>query len=152
VLHEAATGVLFTGDHVLPSISPSIGFELGEWDLPLGRYLDSLTLLLARPDATMLPAHGHPGGSVHARVRELLAHHDARLAATRAAVARGCRTGLEVAAHLPWTRHERPFETLDPFNQLIAVCETMAHLDVLVERGVLAVRAVEAGAQAFTAG
>lgn len=135
VFHDPAAGVLFTGDHVLPTISPSIGFELGEWDLPLGRYLDSLALLLDRPDATMLPAHGHPGGSVHARVRQLLAHHDARLAATRSHVMAGAHTGLAVATGLPWTRRDRPFDTLDPFNQMIAVCETMAHLDLLVERG-----------------
>jgi glyoxylase-like metal-dependent hydrolase (beta-lactamase superfamily II) len=137
VLHDPGAGLLFTGDHVLPTISPSIGFELGDWDLPLGRYLDSLALLLDRPDAVMLPAHGHPGGSVHARVRELLAHHDVRLEATRARVAAGDRTGLEVAGGLTWTRRERPFDHLDPFNRMIAVCETIAHLDLLVERGAL---------------
>ncbi len=135
VFRDLASGHLFTGDHVLPTISPSIGFELGEWDLPLGRYLDSLSLLLAQPDATMLPAHGHPGGSVHQRVRELLAHHDRRLTHTLERVAGGAATGLQVAAALPWTRRDRTFASLDTFNQMIAVCETMAHLDVLVERG-----------------
>ena len=134
VFHDHAAGHLFTGDHVLPTISPSIGFELGEWELPLGHYLESLASLLRRPDATMLPAHGHPGGSVHERVRELLAHHDRRLDATHGLL-RSPRTGLEVARGLTWTRRERPFEDLDPFNRMIAVCETMAHLDVLVERG-----------------
>lgn len=135
VFRDVATGHLFTGDHVLPSISPSIGFELGEWDLPLGSYLDSLALLLDEPDATMLPAHGHPGGSVQARVRELVAHHNRRLAHTRQHVVGHAVTGLQVAQRLTWTRRERRFETLDPFNQMIAVCETMAHLDVLVDRG-----------------
>lgn len=135
VFRDLATGHLFTGDHVLPTISPSIGFELGEWDLPLGRYLDSLELLLHQPDATMLPAHGHPGGSVHRRVRELLAHHDERLAQTSKHVADSAATGLQVAEALTWTRRERTFASLDPFNQMIAVCETMAHLDVLVDRG-----------------
>lgn len=135
VFRDLTTAHLFTGDHVLPTITPSIGFELGEWDLPLGRYLDSLELLLQQQDATILPAHGHPGGSVHARVRELLAHHDRRLGLTLAQVAGGGSTGLQVASALTWTRRERLFETLDPFNQMIAVCETIAHLDVLVDRG-----------------
>jgi glyoxylase-like metal-dependent hydrolase (beta-lactamase superfamily II) len=134
VFHDRAAEHMFTGDHVLPTISPSIGFELGDWELPLGRYLESLAALLRRPDAMMLPAHGHPGGSVHQRVHELLAHHDHRLDATRALLSVPT-TGLEVAQGLTWTRRERAFAELDAFNRMIAVCETMAHLDVLVERG-----------------
>lgn len=139
VFHDRTAGLLFSGDHVLPTITPSIGFELGEWDLPLGRYLESLRLLLGRPDATLLPAHGAPGGSVHARVRELLLHHDSRLLATSSQVAAGGSSGFEVACALTWTRRNRSFEELDPFNQMIAVCETVAHLDVLVEDAVIEV-------------
>lgn len=140
VFSDDRLGVTFTGDHVLPRISPSIGFELGGWDNPLGDYLASLEAMLGRPDSEMLPAHGAVGGSVHGRTRELLAHHDERLAATRARVAaRQGATGLEVAEGLPWTRRERSFASLDGFNRMIATCETMAHLDVLVARGSLAV-------------
>jgi glyoxylase-like metal-dependent hydrolase (beta-lactamase superfamily II) len=151
VFDDEALGVTFTGDHVLPRISPSIGFELGGWDDPLGDYLTSLEAMLDRPDTLMLPAHGAVGGSVHARVRELLAHHEERLDATRGQVfARPGATGLEVAAGLPWTRRERTFASLDGFNQMIATCETMAHLDVLVARGVVAVDEFSAqGVQRF---
>jgi glyoxylase-like metal-dependent hydrolase (beta-lactamase superfamily II) len=149
VFHDRAAGHMFTGDHVLPTISPSIGFELGDWELPLGRYLESLAALLLVPDATMLPAHGHAGGSVHERVRELLVHHDRRLDATCALLS-GPRTGLQVAQGLTWTRRERPFADLDPFNRMIAVCETMAHLDVLVERGAAQV-SYDAGVARFLA-
>jgi glyoxylase-like metal-dependent hydrolase (beta-lactamase superfamily II) len=136
VFHDVEGGLLFTGDHVLPTITPSIGFELGEWELPLGRYLDSLRLLLDRPDAWLLPAHGDVADSVHKRVEQLLAHHDRRLGQTATALwSGGPSTGIEVAARLTWTRRERPFETLDDFNQMIAVCETMAHLDLLVATG-----------------
>ena len=139
VLHELAAEVMFTGDHVLPTITPSIGFELGDWELPLGQYLGSLELLLDRPDALMLPAHGAPGGSVHDRVRVLLAHHETRFDQTMSAVAMlGACTGAQVAASLGWTRRSRSLADLDTFNQMIAVCETMAHLDVLVERGAVA--------------
>lgn len=141
VLHDRDAGLLFSGDHVLPGITPSIGFELGEWELPLGRYLDSLTLLLARPDAQLMPAHGHHGGSVHDRVRALLAHHERRLHDVADAVRAhdGPAAGFDVARRLRWTRRGLPFAGLDDFNKMIAVCETLAHLDVLVERGVLAV-------------
>jgi glyoxylase-like metal-dependent hydrolase (beta-lactamase superfamily II) len=136
VFHDVEGGLVFTGDHVLPGITPSIGFELGEWELPLGRYLDSLRLLLDRPDAWLLPAHGDVADSVHKRVEELLTHHDRRLDQTTTALSSDePSTGLEVAARLTWTRRERPFETLDDFNQMIAVCEALAHLDLLVSTG-----------------
>ena len=42
-----------------------------------------------------------------------------------------------------WTRHECRFDDLDPFNQMLATTETMAHLDVLVARGWLSVTVVD---------
>jgi hypothetical protein len=74
-------------------------------------------------------------GSTHARVGELLAHHDRRLADTLDALGDGGRTGYEVARRLTWTRRGTAFTDLDDFNQMLAVSETVAHLDVLVARG-----------------
>ena len=141
VFHDLKNGLVFSGDHVLPTITPSIGFELGEWDLPLGHYLDSLDLLLERPDARLLPAHGDPTSSIHSRVSDLLEHHRLRLADTGEAVsaASGPVTALYVAERLGWTRRNRHFTELNDFNRMIATCETIAHLDLLVARGTLAV-------------
>ncbi|GGK91025.1 MBL fold metallo-hydrolase [Nocardia jinanensis] len=138
VFHDPARRLLFTGDHLLPTITPSIGFELGVWELPLANFLHSLEMLRDNDDQTMLPAHGPDGGSVGRRARELLDHHDRRFGQIRAAVTElaPC-TGLEVARALSWTRRERPFSTLDTFNQMVATCETMAHLDVLAARNTI---------------
>jgi hypothetical protein len=73
--------------------------------------------------------------STHARVDELLAHHDVRLAHCLEAVRSGCGTAVEVAGELTWTRHERRFAELDVFNGALAALETMAHLELLVARG-----------------
>jgi glyoxylase-like metal-dependent hydrolase (beta-lactamase superfamily II) len=136
VFHDLDARLLFAGDHLLPTISPSIGFELGEWGLPLGDYLWSLGLVLERPDAELLPAHGAPGGSAHARATELIEHHETRLAETVHAVDRlGSATAAQVARLLTWTRRRRAYADLDDFNRMIATCETIAHLDVLVARG-----------------
>jgi glyoxylase-like metal-dependent hydrolase (beta-lactamase superfamily II) len=137
VFHDHRDRLVFTGDHVLPSITPSIGFELGAWELPLQHYLSSLRLLLERPDGRLLPAHGHPTDSVHQRVQELLAHHAARFDQSEHALQSldAPATAHEVAAALRWTRREQRLNQLDRFNQMMAVCETLAHLDVMVEDG-----------------
>jgi glyoxylase-like metal-dependent hydrolase (beta-lactamase superfamily II) len=128
---------LFAGDHVLPTITPSIGFEAEPTALPLGDFLWSLERVRALPDARLLPAHGPVATSSHSRVDALLRHHDQRLAHCRAAVTGVGQTALEVAATLPWTRHERNLAEMDDFNAGLAVLETRSHLDVLVHRGQL---------------
>ena len=137
VFHAADRRLLFAGDHVLPHITPSIGFEPARPPFPLRDYLTSLERVLTLPDAALLPAHGPAGGSTHARVHALLAHHEVRLADTRAAVAAGAGVALDVARALRWTRRERAYDALHLFDRMLAVLETAAHLDVLVLRGEL---------------
>ncbi|MBP2326065.1 glyoxylase-like metal-dependent hydrolase (beta-lactamase superfamily II) [Kibdelosporangium banguiense] len=135
VFLDRTRGLLFSGDHVLPHITPSIGFELGEPGLPLGDYLESLHLITTFPDTRLLPAHGQTTPSAHTRVTELLAHHDTRLAEAEATLSPNPVDAHTVATHLPWTRRAVKFENLNDFNQMLAINETMAHLDVLVARG-----------------
>ena len=135
VFRDEAAGLLFAGDHVLPHITPSIGFEPAPAVSPLADYLQSLRLVRQLPDTALLPAHGPVTGSVHTRIDELLAHHAIRLDASQQAVERGSTTAYEVARQLTWTRRERALDDLDPFNQMLAVMETAAHLDVLVMQG-----------------
>jgi glyoxylase-like metal-dependent hydrolase (beta-lactamase superfamily II) len=138
VFVDDQAGVLFSGDHVLPHITPSIGFEQLPVESALADYLASLALVRAMPDHRMLPAHGPVRPTTHDRIDELLAHHEHRLRQSADAVAAGHTTAYEVARALPWTRRERAFDDLDVFNQMLAVNETAAHLDVLVRRGELA--------------
>lgn len=137
VFIDAESSLLFAGDHVLPHITPSIGFEAARAELPLRDYLDSLRLVRRYPDMRLLPAHGPVTHSVHGRVDELLAHHERRLKLTLEAAESGASTAFEVAQRLRWTRRERHFDSLDVFNQMLAIGETAAHLDLLVVRGLL---------------
>jgi hypothetical protein len=54
-----------------------------------------------------------------------------------------------VAGAITWTRRERTLSELDPFNEMLATLETMAHLEVLVERG-RATRTEEDGVAHYT--
>ena len=138
VFHDEAAAVLFAGDHVLPHITPSIGFQPAITRLALDQYLGSLRLMLTLPDARLLPAHGPVQASTHARVRQLLEHHETRLAQTLEAASGSPVTAFQVAGVLPWTRGQRQLADLDPMNRLLATGETAAHLEVLVIRGQLA--------------
>ncbi len=134
--HDA--GLLFSGDHLLPHITPSIGFETIPSGSALTDYLASLTLVRGLPDLAMLPAHGPSRPSMHARIDELLQHHESRLEQMLTAVQAGASTAFEVARAVPWTRRGVDFRTLDVLNRMLAVNETVAHLDELGRRELLA--------------
>jgi glyoxylase-like metal-dependent hydrolase (beta-lactamase superfamily II) len=135
VFADHAAGLLFAGDHVLPTITPSIGFEPALPDQPLGDFLGSLTKVRGLPDLRLLPAHGPVADSTHHRIDQLLTHHDHRLSLCWAAVGPAGSTAYDVARELPWTRHEHALDSLDPFNAALATMETRAHLELLVARG-----------------
>jgi hypothetical protein len=140
---DASAGVLFAGDHVLPHITPSIGFEPIRTTSPLRDYLASLALMREMPDILLLPAHGPATISVHERVDQLLHHHAQRLDLTLEAVSRGASTADDVAHQLVWTSRGTRFSDMNPFNSMLAVLETAAHLEVLVERDLVKVTDID---------
>jgi glyoxylase-like metal-dependent hydrolase (beta-lactamase superfamily II) len=149
VFHDEKGAMLFAGDHVLPHITPSIGFQPAITQLALRDYLGSLRLMLTLPDSRLLPAHGPVCDSTHERVNELLDHHETRLAQTLEAASGGPVTAYQAASAIPWTRRQRKFADLEPMNQLLAIGETAAHLEVLVLRGELARHTSPEGVVAF---
>ncbi len=135
VFADRAAGLLFAGDHVLPTITPSIGFEPAYVQQPLRDFLGSLAKVRALPDLRLLPAHGPVAESSHARIDELVTFHDVRLAKSLDAVLGGAGTAWEVAKELPWTRRQRKATELNPFDAVLAAFETLAHLELLAARG-----------------
>ena len=109
-------GILFAGDHVLPHITPSIGFEPS----PGAPRSATTWARSGRPHAARRPPVAGPrprAPAVHDRVDELLEHHEERLNASSAALTAGATTGHEVARILTWTRRGRAFDDLDVFNR-----------------------------------
>jgi glyoxylase-like metal-dependent hydrolase (beta-lactamase superfamily II) len=149
VFADSQAGLLFAGDHVLPHITPSISLEAAPRELPLHDYIQSLLLVRGMPDMTLLPAHGPVAPSVHARVDELLDHHDARLGAMLAVLADGPFTAYEVAQAVTWTTRNKTYGELDLMNRMLAVGETLSHLDVLVARGLAVADRDESGVMRF---
>lgn len=84
-LHDPEEGVLLSGDHVLPTITPHIS-GIGTGPDPLAAFLASLDHVAALEGVgRVLPAHGHPFDDLPGRVEEIKEHHRARLEKLRRA-------------------------------------------------------------------
>lgn len=129
-LYQESTGVLLSGDQVLPVISSNISLHPGNRDAdPLGEYLASLDELDRLPaDTLVLPAHGRPFATLHQRTGALRRQHADRLGQLAAACDEPATTGALM---------ERLFDLgrLDALNRLLATTETLAHLRRLEQSG-----------------
>ena len=84
-LFDPAGGLLLSGDHVLPTITPHIN-GIGPMDDPLATFFRSLERMKELSGLTnVLPAHGHPFTDAAGRVDAILSHHEERLETIREA-------------------------------------------------------------------
>ena len=129
-LYCEALGLLISGDMVLPRISTNMSVIDVEPEAdPLRLYLDSITHMLSLPaDTLVLPSHGKPFTGLHARVDQLIEHHDERLADVMAA----CTEAPCHAAGLLELLFKRK---LDLHQMTFAMGESIAHLNALWLRG-----------------
>ena len=135
---DARSGKLLTGDHVLDPVTPHVGIWHEHRADPLGNYVRSLHAVRGQGPGGTLPAHGEPFPDLDRRVDELLAHEAARERQVLAALEPGATSAAGVAAALPWRRRGDPFSALHPAHQQFAVAETLAHLEHLRVRGIVA--------------
>jgi glyoxylase-like metal-dependent hydrolase (beta-lactamase superfamily II) len=128
--------LFFAGDHVLPHITPSLGVEPFAGDgLSLVEFIASLAKVRPLDVERVLPAHGPDFTGLADRVDALLDHHATRLTHCIDSLRRGRTTAYEVAHDIPWTRRNRTYEELDLGNRLLALTETVAHLELLAVQG-----------------
>ena len=103
-LVDAAAGVLFSGDHVLPKIYPGLGLGGPTPTNPIADYLRSLERIAEFDELEVAPGHGYRFRGLRERCDEIRAHHLARSReAARVIAAQPEATVFEVAAQLPWT-------------------------------------------------
>ena len=123
----AFPGGAYTGDHVLPVITPNIswyGVEGRDYD-PLGSYLESLRKV--RGLGAGFPAHGDAIPDVDSRVDELLRHHEGRLGEVLGALDEPM-TAYDVARRIRWNTGKGDFDSFDVYNRFFAVGEALSHL------------------------
>lgn len=125
-LHDAAHGVLISGDMLLPSISTNVSVYAMEPDgNPLQHFLDSLERMAHLPDETLvLPSHGRPFRGVATRLAQLRSHHAERLDELVQACSQQALSAHDV---LPLIFKR----TLDVHQTTFAMGEAVAHLNLL---------------------
>lgn len=132
-LVDRERSLIFTGDHVLPRVSPNISSIPGYLEDPLGQYLDSLEKIASVGPGEALPAHDFRFRGLAHRARELVDHHRLRLNEIEAAVADTPRSNAwDLTERISWSR---PIEVMPDHLRRLAVRETQAHLIVLAEQG-----------------
>lgn len=134
-LVDDAANVLYSGDHVLPRITPVVmyGFEAD----PLGTYLDSLNRIETMDIGLTYPAHVEILERGSLRARQIILHHERRLGAMVQEVRHQPKTAWELVGEI-----FRP--NLNPLEERLALSETLAHLEYLRLRDEL-LRVKEAG-------
>lgn len=139
-LFDPAAGVLLSGDHVLPTITPHIS-GVGSGADPLAGFFASLERMHGLEGVTVvLPAHGHPFTDLDGRVDAIRDHHLERLEVLRRASAElGPASVVELSHRLFKPRS---------WGQM-AESETYAHLEHL-RLGDLATRTEVGGMLEYT--
>ncbi|HEX4978490.1 MAG TPA: MBL fold metallo-hydrolase, partial [Acidimicrobiales bacterium] len=122
-LHDPESGVLLSGDHVLPTITPHISGMNSGRD-PLRLFFESLDKVAALEGVRqVLPAHGHPFHDLTGRVESIKRHHLERLDVLR-------RASKEIGG--PATVEELSHHLFRPARWgSMAESETFAHLEHL---------------------
>lgn len=137
VLEDAGkdgAGRLFTGDHLLPKITPHIAlYQFDEPDVdPLTDFLASQTRLTDLGIEEALPAHRKEFHGVADRANEIIAHHEERMDELVALLSETPITLWEATSKLHW---RRPWDQMPVFQRRMAAAEAAAHLRTLEVRG-----------------
>ena len=115
--------ILFSGDHILPKITPFIPLEDAEDDM-LQKYTSSLDKVYKLEQKLIAPGHGSLIEKPYSRIEQMKLHHKRRSDKIIKLIGNSQLSGWEVVSLL-FPRK------LDALNLRLAFQETMAHLKYL---------------------
>ena len=132
-LYEPTQKILFSGDHVLPVITPNISLTPAATNNPLGDFINSLLTVKKLAVDIVLPAHENIFRDLPKRVDEIIRHHEVRSAEILKAMNRQEMTAYQIATLVTWMPEQGGvnYADLKPVAQLSAVSETLAHLKAM---------------------
>ena len=131
--------LLFAGDHVLSTITPSIGFEPAYVQQPLRDYLASLAKVRALPDLKLLPG-ARPGDRRPRTPASTSWSPTTTYGSTQSleAVEVGRADGVGGRRRAPVDPSRAPPRRARSFDAVLAAFETLAHLELLALQGKVA--------------
>ncbi|MDR6611778.1 MBL fold metallo-hydrolase [Leifsonia sp. 1010] len=121
-LHDEDAGLVFAGDHVLPTVNSGLGLGGPTAANPIADYLAGLGRV-GELDGLALPGHEHPFTELAERTAALREHH---LRRSREVAAHPDGTVWEIARDLTWTGG---WDSLSGFTLLSALSQTAQHRD-----------------------
>jgi len=130
-LYEPKNRLLFSGDHILPTITSNISYHVQSGDNPLGDYIGALHKLEHISVSRVLPAHEDVFTDLRSRINELIIHHDERKDEIRQAIADKPLNAYEISSYISWNTEGSTWEQLPPLHKRAAVTETIAHLECM---------------------
>ena len=122
-LHDEHSKIIFSGDHILPRITPFIPVQNEESNLLKG-FLDSLDKVHSVDHDIIAPGHGNLISTPHKRIEQMKLHHQRRSERILEFLIKNDLTGWELTNNL-FPRK------LDSLNLRLAFQETLAHLHLL---------------------
>ena len=122
-LYDEKTKIVFSGDHILPRITPFIPVQNENSNL-LKEFLDSLDKVDHLDHEIIAPGHGNIISNPHKRIEQMKLHHQRRSERILGFLKNEDLTGWEISNKL-FPRD------LDSLNLRLAFQETLAHLHLL---------------------
>ncbi|MBY8991823.1 MAG: MBL fold metallo-hydrolase [Candidatus Lokiarchaeota archaeon] len=133
-VHYPKKGILFSGDHILSKITPHLGTlvipgaeefnKKNNFQNILEHYLRSLDIIDELNSRIILPGHEQIIYNPHKRITAIKNHHQNRLYEISRIIQNSPLPPLEIAL-------QHFGEDLDQMNKILAISETLVHLDYL---------------------
>lgn len=138
-LYERNSQILFSGDHVLPVITPNISLTPQSKNNPLGDFLQSMKDIRQLNVSLVLPAHESIFNNLTKRVDEIIYHHEMRTDEILHTLNHTAMTAYQISGHITWMPEMGgvKFENLMPGDRRAAVSETLAHLKAMTVNGIV---------------
>ena len=133
-LHEPAHKLLFSGDNILPTITPNVGLHFQQSSNPLGEHLNSLNIVKSFEVELVLPGHEYPFNNLSQRIEELIQHHKQKNVEILETIADGePKTAYQISLAmfcLPGT-DKSEWHNLSLWDKRFIILEIIAHLESL---------------------
>lgn len=130
VLYLRAEKLMIVGDHLLPKITPHVGYVPGGAPDPLGDFLDSQRKVQKFDVVEVLPAHGAVYRDHVHRANQIIQHHHYRMDVMLDIIRARPAPAYEIATQAFGFDHDAPLS-----YQFPATFETLAHLRHLLTLG-----------------